>query len=392
MKIFFLLRSLNYGGAERQLVLLAKGLRDRGHDVVVATFYSGGPLEKELLEARVRIRPLQKRGRWDMPVFLFRLTRVLREERPDILHSYLTDQNLVAGLLKPLFPSIKIVWGVRCALVDFDQVDWFSRLSFKLTCLLSRFADAIIMNSQVGREYHVTMGYLAEKTAVIPNGIDTERFRPDHESRTRIRSEWGITEHEKLIGLVGRLDPLKDHPIFLEAAALLAKKRKDARFVCVGGGPDEYRKRLQVLAQNLGVKDRLLWIGTREDMPHIYNALDIAVSSSYGEGLSNVICEAMACGVPCVVTNVGDSAWVVGDQGEVVPPKNSVALMNAIAKLLDHKAYDSVQIRQRIVGQLSVSSLVDNTEHILSLLLDGAVSPEGLPLRRTKDFQNGCCR
>jgi glycosyltransferase involved in cell wall biosynthesis len=111
-------------------------------------------------------------------------------------------------------------------------------------------------------------------------------------------------------------------------------------------------------------------------MPKIYNALDIAVSSSYGEGLSNVICEAMACGVPCVVTNVGDSAWVVGDMGEVVPPKDPVALMNAIERLLDHKVYDPDQIRRRIVDELSINSLVTNTEHVLSALLKGPASNE----------------
>lgn len=392
MKILFLLRSLTYGGAERQLVLLSKGLLQRGHDVAVMTFYSGGPLEQELLEAGVRIRPLHKQGRWDVLTFLFRLTRVVREERPDILHGYLGDPNNFSVLLKPLFSTVRIVWGVRSSTRDFKQYDWVSRLSIKLSCRLARFADAIIANSRAGCEYHVAMGYPAEKTVVIPNGIDTDRFRPDSVARIRIRSEWGVTEHEKLIGLVGRLDPVKDHTIFLEASALLMKKRKDTRFVCVGGGPDEYRMRLQTLAKSLGLEKCLLWVGTREDMPYVYNALDITVSSSCGEGLSNVICEAMACGVPCVVTNVGDSAWVVGDQGEVVPPKNPVAIMNAIERLLDHRVYDPAQIRQRVVDQLSVSSLVTDTEQLLSMCLQNSASNESVASRRMKDLKNGCCR
>lgn len=370
MKILFFIRSLDVGGAERQLVLLAKRLRERGHDIVVALSYSGGPLEKELWDSGVRIRPLYKRGRWDIPGFLFRLAQMIREERPDILHGYLTDQNLMALLFKPLFPSLRIVWGVRCSHMDLSQFDWLSTVSFKLTCRLSRFADAIIMNSQVGREFHVSMGYPAAKSSVIPNGVDTARFRPDAGARGRIRSEWGVAEHERLIGLAGRLDPMKDHPCFLKAAALLTKKRTDTRFVCIGGGSDEYRTKLQILAESLGLGERLQWLGSREDMPDVYNALDIAVSSSsYGEGLSNAICEAMACGVPCVVTNVGDSAWVVGDMGEVVPPKDSVALMAGIEKLLDQKIHDPGQIRQRIVEQLSVNSLVANTEHTLAKLL-----------------------
>ena len=199
MKILFLFRSLYSGGAERQLVVLSKGLRERGHDVVVAIFYSGGPLEKELSEARVRIRALNKRGRWDLLGFFVRLIQVLREERPDILHSYLFDPNLVTLMLKPLFPTTKVVWGIRSSHLDFRHYDWLFRLSFKLNCWLSRFPDAIIANSHVGREYHLALGYPAEKTVVIPNGIDTERFRPDQMARSRIRSEWGFTEQEKLI-------------------------------------------------------------------------------------------------------------------------------------------------------------------------------------------------
>ncbi len=368
MKILFLFRSLYVGGAERQLVVLSKGLRERGHDVVVALFYSGGPLEKELLNARVRIRALDKRGRWDVFGFFVRLTQVLREERPDILHSYLFDPNLVTLMLMPLIPTTKVVWGIRSSHVDFRQYDWLFKLSFKLNCWLSRFPHAIIANSHVGREYHLALGYPAEKTVVIPNGIDTERFLPDHIARSRIRSEWGLTEQEKLVGLVGRLDPMKDHPTFLRAAATLVNTRKDTRFVCVGGGPSEYRATLQTLAHTLGLKEHVRWVGTRDDMPAVYNALDIAVSSSYGEGLSNVIGEAMACGVPCVVTNVGDSAWVVGETGEVVPPKDPVMLSDAMTRLLERNPSTPAQIRRRILEQLSTGMLIANTERALLTL------------------------
>jgi len=375
MKIFFLIRSLDYGGAERQLVLISKGLRERGHDVVVGIFYSGGPLEEELREGGIRIRPLHKCGRWDVLRFLVRLMHVLREERPDVVHSYLEGSNLLTVFLKPFFPATKAVWGIRSSHVDLRQYDWLYWLSVKLNSWLSRFPDAIIANSQVGRRHHVALGYPPEKTVVIRNGIDTEQFHPNRKLRSKVRSEWKIPEHEQLIGLVGRLDPMKDHPIFVKAAALLAKKRKDMHFVCVGNGPDDYRTELQTLAKSLGLEERLLWVGTREDMPAVYNALDIAVSSSsYGEGLSNVIGEAMACGVPCVVTNVGDSAWVVGDRGEVVPPKDPGALMNAIERLLDQKPHTPAQIRLRIVERLSAETLVVNTERVLLTLFCGSPS------------------
>ena len=375
MKIVFLVRSLNYGGAERQLTLLSKGLRQRGHDVVVVVFYSGGPLEKELVDAQVRVRPLNKRGRWEVFGFLIRLIQVLREERPDILHGYLHDANLMTMIPKFLTLCTKVVWGVRCSHIDLRQYDWLAWVEFKVNCWLSILPDAIIANSHVGRDYHLALGYPAEKTVVIPNGIDTERFRPNPLARRRIREEWGIKEQEELIGLVGRLDPMKDHPIFIEAAALLAKRRSEIRFVCVGGGPDEYRAELQRHAKQLGLEDRLLWVGIREDMPAVYTALDIAVSSSYGEGFANVIGEAMACGVPCVVTNVGDSARVVADLGEVVPPKDPAALRDAIERLLDKKPHTPAQVRLRIVEGLSAEAMVVNTERVLLTLSCGPLRP-----------------
>ncbi len=131
MKILFLIRSLDTGGAQRQLTLLSKGLRERGHHVVVAIFYSGGPFEKELREADVRIRPLHKRGRWDLLGFLVRLIQVLREERPDVIHGYLYDQNLMTIILKFLFPTAKVVWGIRSSSLDFRNYDWLTRLSCK---------------------------------------------------------------------------------------------------------------------------------------------------------------------------------------------------------------------------------------------------------------------
>ena len=374
MKIFFLVRALNRGGAERQLTLLSKGLGERGHDVVIGVFYSGGPFEKELLDTKVRIRPLNKWGRWDVFGFLLRLVRAVREECPDVLHGYLWDPNLLTVVLKPLFPHMKIVWGIRSSTRDFNDEGWLDCVIIKLNAWLSRLPDVIIANSQVGRDDYLAQGYPGQKMVVIPNGVDTARFDRDPEARRRIRCEWGVTEQDRVVGVVGRLSPIKDHSNFLRAAALLAKERKHVRFVCVGDGSAGYRQTLQVLAEELGLVGSLIWNEAREDMPAVYNALDVVVSSSYSEGLSNVIGEAMACGVPCVVTNVGDSAWVVGNTGEVVPPKDPVALKNAIERLLDQKAYGPDQIRQGIIDRLSVSNLVVNTERTLNALVTDRVS------------------
>jgi glycosyltransferase involved in cell wall biosynthesis len=210
---------------------------------------------------------------------------------------------------------------------------------------------------------------------VISNGIDTERFQPDSEAGAKVRSEWGISEKIILIGLVGRLDPMKDHPTFLKAAALLCKEREDVHFVCVGIGSEHYTLELQQLTSELDISEKVIWAGGRSDMPTVHNALNIASSSSsYGEGFANVIGEAMACGVPCVVTDVGDSAWIVGDTGIVVPPKNPEALAAGWNSLLNLAVTERVALaekaRKTIVENFSLRNLVQKTEFHCSILLN----------------------
>jgi glycosyltransferase involved in cell wall biosynthesis len=362
MKILFLTRTLDYGGAERQLSVLARGLRQRGHEVAVAIFYPGGPLEAELTEAGVPVISLEKRGRWDMLGFLMRLYRTVRQQRPDVLHSYIG--NLVTVFVQPFLPSVKIVWGVRSSYIDFSRYDWLFRVCDALGARASHSADLIIANSHAGRRDHIARGYPEDKTVVIPNGIDTARFCQNPEARERIRAEWGVAHHEEVIGMVGRLDPMKDHETLFQAALLLVQRRKTARFVCVGDGRPEYRASLHDRARMLGLSDRIIWAGMRPDMADVYNAFDLLVNCSYGEGFSNVIGEAMACGIPCVATDVGDSGLVIGSFGALVPPKDPMALKDAMKRVLDHRPPPD-EVRRRIVEHFSLDTLVQDTEREL---------------------------
>jgi glycosyltransferase involved in cell wall biosynthesis len=366
VKILILIRALTAGGAERQVAVLARGLRRQGHDVKVAVFYGGGVLEADLDHADVPLIDLGKKGRWDTLGFLWRLVRMIRRERPDVIYSWLPVANILTVLLKPLFPRVKVVWALCASNMDLDRYDWLLRLTTRIEARLAAAARVIISNSYSGRDYAIEDGFPEAKLKVVPNGIDTLRFRPDREAGARVRAEWGIGDDESLIGLVGRLDPMKGHACFLQAAALLRARRSGMRFVCVGDGPEHYRESLRTLAGQLGLGDRLIWAGTRTDMPAVYNALDMAVSASaYGEGLPNMLGEAMACGTPCVVTRVGDSAWVVGETGVVVPPEDPAALADAWATMLrrieEERAGLSRAARLRIEQNLSVEALVRNT-------------------------------
>lgn len=365
-KILFFIRSLNAGGAERQLVVTAKGLAGRGFQVTVLTFYSGGFYADELNNTNVQLLSLHKKGRWDLFPFFFRLTKVLHQQSPDVIYSFLSTANTLIILLRPFIHPVRVVWGVRASNMDLDLYDWLSRWSYWVECRLAHFADTIIANSQAGRNYAVAHGFPEKKITVIPNGIDTERFRPDRSAGERVRKEWGIAEDELLIGVVGRIDPMKGLPTFLEAAVLIKQQVPQARFVCVGKGEAVYKKNMCKLATELGLDDVLIWAGRRTDMTAVYNAFDIASSSSYGEGFPNVIGEAMACGVPCVVTAVGDSALIVGETGIVVKANDSHALAASLNEMLslddvEFKRLSNVA-RKRVIDGFSVNTLIDSTE------------------------------
>jgi glycosyltransferase involved in cell wall biosynthesis len=374
-RLCFLIRRLNLGGAQRQLLALAASLARAHYEVTIITFYSGGLLSAQLDELpHVKNFSLNKRGRWDLFGFIIRLARALRALRPQILHSYLGVSNVLAVLLKPLLPQTRLVWGVRASDMDWSRYAWHERVVFNLQRKLARFVDLIIVNSHAGFSFLLAHGFPKHKLLVIQNGIDVQRFFPDAKARQRVRREWQVRDDEILIGLVARLDPMKDHSTFLRAAASFARKRESARFLCLGEGPQNYRRELQALAKELGLQARVIWSNGREDVPAVYNGLDLLTSSSaYGEGFSNVIGEAMACGVFCVVTDVGDSAQIVGASGVVILPHNPPQLAAAWQYLLDAPAEQrrsrGEQARQRIVENFSTTALAQKTSAALRNLL-----------------------
>lgn len=367
-RILFLARSLRQGGAERQLVALASGLHQRGWPVTVVCCYGGGIFQADLENAGVPVVDLRKRGRWDVVGFLWRLLRVLRKSNAVIVHGYMPLGNLLVLFARAACPRARVVWGVRSSNIDREKRDWLSRLTFRMSCRAARLADSIIANSEAGAAYHAALGYPHKRIKVIPNGIDIHRFRFDAGGRKRVRREWGIADDCILIGLVGRIDPMKDHSTFLQAAALLAGHDAKWRFACVGDGKPDFVQGIKALAERLGLDRRLIWTGSRNDVVEVYSALDLAVSSSCGEGFSNVIAEAMACERPCVVTDVGDSARIVDSCGAVVEAGDPAALAAAIERVgrsLEGPAGAArlgAMARTRIVDTYSLESLLRNSE------------------------------
>lgn len=367
--VLFLVRSLRRGGAERQLVALAAGLHQRGWPVSVACCYGDGAFQAELAAAGVPVIDLHKRGRWDVAGFGWRLLRTLHRQRAAIVHGYMPLGNMLALLARVACPGARVVWGVRSSLIDQGSRDWLSRLNFRLSRSAAHLADRIIANSEAGAAHHAALGYPHARMQVIPNGIDVARFHFDAAGRVRLRREWHVADGCTLVGLVGRIDPMKDHPTFLAAVGQLAQRDAAWRFVCVGGGRPDRVAAMQARARQLGLDTRLVWAGARNDLAAVYSALDVAVSSSCGEGFSNVVAEAMACERPCVVTDVGDSARIVGDCGAVVPARDPAALAAAIEHTMQalappgQAARLGAAARARVVAMYSLDALVKNSEH-----------------------------
>lgn len=388
MKIVFLARSLGLGGAERQLVELAKGLHHRGHDVSVAVFYSGHPLDADLERAGVPLHDLGKRGRWDVAGFAARLLGLIRAERPDILHSYLSVPNMLAAISAPLLRSTAIVWGVRASNLRVEHYDWLTRLTERTGVLLARGADRILVNSAAGFAHHVRIGYPESRMRVIYNGIDTERFVRDARRGSALRVNWGVPANSILIGLVGRLDPMKGHRIFFEAASRIAAIRSDVRFVCAGSGNPPFTAELRRHVDALELADRMIWQEALPDPVPVYSALDGLCSASiFGEGFSNVIAEAMACGVPCVVTDVGDSARIVQYPRYVARVGDVGSLHEAMIALLqdiDRGLVDRMALRDRIVKDFSVDRLITRTESALLEAREERARRHGVPSRRPR--------
>lgn len=379
--VLFLINSLAAGGAERQLCTLARAMDQTRFDLHVAVFYAPGDQNRgELWEDMatapgVSLHSLHKRkGTLGDFTALFRLLALVRRTRPDILHGYMEGNLavLAAGSLlgKP------IVWGIRRASHDVSKLDRKSRFLLKVAAHLSRFTDLVIFNSEAGCRNYKAMGMRAPRMQVVPNGFDVERFAPDPSRGAAQRKAWGIPEASPLIGIVGRLDAVKDHPTFLRMAARLSRDWPAARFVGIGDGPPAYLASLQALADSLGIGDRMAWPGVCLDMPSAYNALSLLVLSSSDEGFPNVLGEAMACGIPCVTTPAGDAAKLVGDTGYVCAFGDDEALAAAASRLLgepeEARAGRAAACRARIATLFSIETLARSTETALLDLLEVA--------------------
>ena len=369
MKIVHIITGLSTGGAEMMLYKLLSRMNSDEFDSEVISLTDAGPVADKIRMLGVPVHALgMKRGK-PHPVALIKLSMLLRQKKPDLVQTWLYHSDLIGGLAAKLAGNKKIFWSIRQSNIDVDSnkrsTIWIAKACAKLSSWLP---DKIICCSHAALESHVALGYAKEKILVIPNGFDLDAFQPDQDARKSVRKELGLDEKTYLVGLVARFDPQKDHRNFIQAAGLIRKNESSVHFMLVGDGINSENIQLIQWIKQAGLEECFHLLGIRNDVSHLVAAMDVSVSSSLGEGFPNVVGEAMACAVPCVVTDVGDSALIVGDAGRVVAAKDSVALAAAINDLLqaspEFREELGKKARLRVKNNYSLESVAKKYEAV----------------------------
>ena len=360
-RVTFVVTGLATGGAEMMLYKLVGALPRDEYAPTVISLLDEGPVGKRIRELGIPVYALGLHGVWQVPIALARLAMICREFRPQVLVGWMYHGNLFATIAGAAGPEAALLWSIRQSLYDLGAERPLTRMVIRAGARLSRRPYAIIYNSKVAAQQHGAHGYRPRREVLIPNGFDCNVFRPNPDARLALRARLHLTPTTPLVGLVARYHPMKDHPSFFEAARLLVAER-DVHFVCAGTGVEDANRNLAALVGQCGLTDRVHLLGEVSDVPALLAGLDVlCLSSSRGEGFPNIVGEAMACGVPCVVTDVGDSALVVGPTGSVVPPGDPAALARACTGLLEEpalaKATRSRAARDRVVNHFSLQAV-----------------------------------
>ena len=373
IKILHLITGLGTGGAEVSLQRLTGAMDCKRFENIVVSLTSHGPLSGEIRRQGIKVHAVHMSRSLPSPAAFWRLYRLLRTEQPDVLQTWLYHSDLFGSLAGRAARVPAISWNIRCSNMGGE---YRRGINGALICLLARlspYPDVVVANSQAGRKEHAALGYRPKRWAVLENGIDLAVFKPQADAPADLRRELKLADDTVLIGLVARYDPIKDHEGFLRAAAELPPAEGKVHFVLVGDGVDNENSIINGLIDDLGIRERIHLMGPRENISTLMAGLDIATCCSLGEGFPNIVGEAMACAVSCVVTDVGDAARIVGDTGIVVPPADAQALAGAWREMIAKGAAGRTELGQRALARVnshySLTSCVERYQDFYSELV-----------------------
>ncbi|MDR9793252.1 glycosyltransferase [Aeribacillus pallidus] len=373
IKVVNLISGLNTGGAETALYKLISTIDKNLFNPVVISMMDEGTIGIKLKEAGIPVYTLNmKRGMFSFRSFL-KLIKILRQEKPDILQTWMYHADFVGALIKIMFPKTKLVWNIRHSYF-YKGIDKKSTIIIAKICAkLSYFSyvDCIICCSQAAYNSHTEYGYCKKKMIVIPNGFNLEKYKPSRDERIKILNELGLPTSSFIIGHVGRFHPLKNHEYIITACKKIEEKYKNVHFILCGKDVDTNNRKLMNWIQQKGTKNIHL-LGQRNDIFRVMNCFDLFILPSKSEGFPNVLGEAMACEVPCIVTNVGDSADIVADTGFSIPI-NEEELVKAIKKFIklpeEEKRRMGKEARIRVIEEFDLIKIVKKYEDLYKNLI-----------------------
>lgn len=364
MKILHIVTGLSTGGAERALYnVLAGGLAER-FDTAVVSLRDEGTVGPLITALGVPVYSMNFKSCISCARGIFRLSQIVRYFCPNLIQGWMYHGNIAASI-NSLFCSInaKVVWNIRQSLYSLKFEKCMTRQVVRANRFLSNHAEAVIYNSRLAMAQHEAFGFASDRSLFIPNGFDVERFRPNSETGIEVRQALGIPKNAIVIGHVARFHPMKDHGSFLQAAVKVARQFPESHFLVVGREVSLNNQFLaNIVPQEL--EKCFSFPGERADVHRFMHAMDVLVTSSaWGEGFPNVLGEAMACGVPCVSTDVGDCREIVGNTGVLVPPSDSESLARGMLALLEMSAEDRRALgraaRDRVKTRYSLPKTVE---------------------------------
>lgn len=335
LHVVHIITGLGQGGAETVLHRLVTAPGQQAVHTVIS-MGDEGVFGERLRQAGINVHALHMKGSAAAAVKgAWQLLRLLRSLHPDVVQTWMYHADLVGGVTARLAGYKAVAWGIRNSGADLQHGSRSARVIAWMCARLSRWVPGVIVAcAEEAARRHREMGYDPDRMLVIPNGYDLSAWGPDTQVREEMRRDWNVEADTLLVGSVARWNPLKDHDTLLAALALVAKQHPGVKCVLVGEGMEAGNRKLAALLHHHGVADRVVLLGRRNDISRILPALDVYVLSSRAEGFPNVVAEAMASGLPCVVTDVGDAARIVGDAGWVVPPRQPAALAQAVTGAL----------------------------------------------------------
>lgn len=321
IRVLHVISGLGSGGTEGVLTRLILGSDSRTFVHGVVSLTDEGQYGQRLRAAGVPLWIATMPRGIPTPGYRKALRNAVKEFKPDVVSGWLYRGNLAALAAAKDAGRVPVVWNIRHSLHDWARERFLFRLTVRANRALIDRPTVVLYNSHAARDQHREFGFLPRQDLVIPNGFDLARFRPNVEARREFRDQWGVTEDQVVVGLIARWHPVKNHEGFLEAAAGCAREHPRTMFVLAGEGCVAQNSQLGALVERLGLKGQVRLLGAVERVEAVTAALDLAVNASFGEAFSNAVGEALACGVPCLATAVGDSKKIVGDNGWTCEPE-----------------------------------------------------------------------